>query len=101
MNLVKNCFFTLFTAIVLATAAVPFASANDEVVSAVSETININTATADEISAALSGVGPAKAQAIVAWREEFGGFQHLEELEEVKGIGASTIDKNKAKITLK
>ena len=62
--------------------------------------VSINTASAEELALALKGVGVKKAQAIVEWRQEYGDFQHVEELQEVKGIGQSTFEKNKDKITL-
>lgn len=61
--------------------------------------VNINTATAEEF-ASLNGVGPAKAKAIVEYRKQIGEFKSLEELTMVKGIGESTINKNKEKLTL-
>ncbi len=64
------------------------------------DSVNINSASAEELASALKGVGPKKAAAIIEWREEFGSFQHLEELMEVKGIGPATFEKNRAKITL-
>jgi len=62
--------------------------------------VNVNTATADAISKELKGVGPAKAEAIVMYREEHGSFKSLKELTNVKGIGAATIDKNRENIQL-
>ncbi|GGB88068.1 hypothetical protein GCM10011352_12550 [Marinobacterium zhoushanense] len=62
--------------------------------------VNINTASADQIAAALNGVGPAKAQAIVAYREQKGPFTSVEQLTEVKGIGSSTLEKNRDQIQL-
>src|SRR5699024_12149842 len=50
--------------------------------------ININQATKEEIET-LSGIGPAKAQAIIDYREEHGLFQSIEDLQEVSGIGRS------------
>ena len=49
--------------------------------------VNVNTADA-EVLAELPGIGPAKAAAIIAYREEHGPFASLEELDEVKGISA-------------
>lgn len=57
--------------------------------------VNINTASAEEIAAALNGVGVAKAEEIVRYREEHGAFAHADELVNVKGIGLRTIDKNR------
>ncbi len=51
--------------------------------------VNINTADAAALTAALKGVGPSKAEAIVAYRQSYGSFQSVDELAEVKGIGDS------------
>jgi len=59
------------------------------------EGVNINTASAEEIAAALNGVGVAKAEEIVRYREEHGAFEHADELVNVKGIGLRTVDKNR------
>ena len=63
-------------------------------------TVNINNAEAEELAALLLGVGLKKAQAIVEYRNEFGEFKSAEELVNVKGIGASTVNKNKERILL-
>ncbi len=56
--------------------------------------VNINTATKDEL-VALPGIGPAKAQAIVDYRKAHGPFKTVEELKDVKGIGAKRFEKLK------
>ena len=48
--------------------------------------LDINTATAEDFDA-LPGIGLVLAQRIVAYREELGGFQAVEELLQVNGIG--------------
>ncbi len=63
-------------------------------------TVNINTADAAAMASALKGVGNARAQDIVRYREAFGPFTSVDELTEVKGIGKSTLDENRARITL-
>lgn len=63
--------------------------------------VNINSADAEALSDVLVGIGPAKAQAIVAYRKEKGGFKRVEELAEVKGIGEATLARNKDRILLK
>ncbi len=62
------------------------------------QAVNINTADAQTIADSLKGIGLSKAQAIVAWRETNGKFTDLETLQEVKGIGAKTLEKNKEDI---
>lgn len=62
--------------------------------------VNVNQASAAEISEVLQGVGDAKAQAIVAYREENGAFGSVEDLAQVKGIGPSTLQNNQARIAL-
>jgi|LZQQ01.1.fsa_nt_gb competence protein ComEA len=62
--------------------------------------VNVNSASASEIADALSGVGEVKAQAIVEYRKAHGGFKSVDELANVKGIGAKTLEKNKSDILL-
>ena len=62
--------------------------------------IDINSADAAAIAAALDGVGLVKAQEIVAYREMFGAFQSVDELMEVKGIGPGTLERNRQRIAL-
>lgn len=62
--------------------------------------VDINTADATAIAENLNGIGPAKAQAIVAYREEHGPFATVDDLALVKGIGLKTIERNRDAITL-
>ena len=62
--------------------------------------VNINTADAATLAQSLDGVGMAKAQAIVAWREANGAFESADQLAQVKGIGASLVDRNREAIQL-
>lgn len=64
------------------------------------ETVNINTASAEEIASKLKGIGMAKAQALVNYRENHGTFTSLEDITQVKGIGKATLEKNRNKIML-
>jgi competence protein ComEA len=55
--------------------------------------ININTADSTSL-ASLSGIGQSKAGAIVEYREANGPFASTQDLTNVKGIGARTVERN-------
>jgi competence protein ComEA len=57
--------------------------------------VNVNAADAATLARELQGIGPAKAEAIVAHREKHGPFRSAEDLSRVKGIGAKTVDRNR------
>ncbi len=61
--------------------------------------VDINNASAKEFSS-LKGIGMKKAQAIVEYRKSIKCFKSIDELTKVKGIGKSTISKNKANLKL-
>ncbi len=63
--------------------------------------VNVNTANAETISAELQGVGLSKALAIVDYRKAHGPFKSVDDLTLVKGIGARTVEINRANILLK
>ncbi len=52
--------------------------------------IDINLSTAQELEA-LPGIGPILAQRIVAYRKSVGGFQSIQDLDQVKGIGTKKL----------
>lgn len=62
--------------------------------------VNVNTADAATLSAELQGVGLSRAEAIVAYREAHGPFRRIEDLMQVKGIGARTLELNRENILL-
>lgn len=64
-----------------------------------SEKININTAAEQDLTA-LSGIGPAKARAIVEYRENAGGFRTIEDFMNVGGIGPNTFQANRDRISV-
>jgi len=59
--------------------------------------VNINTAAISQLST-LNGIGAKKAQSIVDFREKHGKFNHIEDLDNVPGIGIKTIEKNRARL---
>lgn len=63
--------------------------------------VNINTADAQTIASELNGVGIKKAETIVEYRKKYGPFKSLDDLMNVKGIGAATLEKNKENIKFK
>ncbi|EAR60799.1 ComEA family DNA-binding protein [Neptuniibacter caesariensis] len=63
-------------------------------VSAFAELLDINTASVEQLSTNLKGIGHSKAEAIVAHREQHGPFKTVDELTQVKGIGKATVSKN-------
>ena len=52
--------------------------------------VDVNTATLEELDT-LPGIGPALAERIIEYREEYGPFEAPEDLLEVKGIGESVL----------
>ena len=63
------------------------------------EPIHLNNATAEQLQT-LPGVGPALSERIVSYREEHGPFQTVDQLAEVKGIGAAKLAKLKEQLTI-
>lgn len=61
--------------------------------------VNINTAGKDELMT-LTGIGETRAEAILAYRQETGGFQAPEDLMQVEGIKEKTFEKLKDQITV-
>ncbi len=62
---------------------------------AVAGPVDINTADASTLAKELNGVGPARAQAIVAYRTEHGPFKSIDDLALVKNIPRKLIDNNR------
>jgi competence protein ComEA len=64
------------------------------------ESVNINTADAQALAQVLDGVGPAKAKAIIEYRQTNGPFKTVDDLERVPGIGKSTMEKNRSRMSV-
>jgi competence protein ComEA len=63
-------------------------------------TVNINSADAATLAAELDGVGMARAEAIVAYRQKVGRFESAEQLLDVSGIGPRILEWNQERIVL-
>ena len=61
--------------------------------------VNINTADAQALDS-LPGVGPSTAQKIIDYRESEGGFQSIDDLKKIKGIGEAKFAKLKDRVCI-
>ena len=95
----QHYFFAM--CLMLTAALLPGVShANEVAMTAEVQTVNINEADAETLSSLLVGVGRTRAEAIVRYREEFGPYYTAEDLLQVKGIGKSTLERNRSRITM-
>lgn len=62
------------------------------------ETVNINTATLEELQT-IKGIGKKKAEAILQYRKEHGAFRTKEDLLQVKGIGKKALEAIESQVT--
>jgi competence protein ComEA len=62
--------------------------------------VNINTADAKTLAKELTGIGLARAQAIVEYRQKNGPFRTADDLANVKGIGKRVVEQNRSNIRL-
>lgn len=61
--------------------------------------VNLNTASKEEIMT-LSGIGEVKADSIIRYRKEHGGFQSVEDIKRIEGIKDGVFSKIKDQITI-
>ncbi|MFP4446072.1 MAG: ComEA family DNA-binding protein [Desulfosudaceae bacterium] len=90
----KKMFCVAFLCVAVMIMGAGLAVSADQSQQADSGKININTATAEELTA-LNGIGQVYAARIVAYRQTHGKFTSLDELKNIKGIGDQTIEKNR------
>jgi competence protein ComEA len=79
----------LTAALVAATLIAPIAIAGP---------VDVNAADAKTLARELQGVGMAKAEAIVSYREKNGPFRSADDLAKVKGIGKKLVEQNKGNL---
>ena len=63
------------------------------------EKVNLNTATKEELMT-LRGIGEAKAEDIIRYREKSGGFTRIEDIMQISGIKNAAFEKIKDDITV-
>lgn len=61
--------------------------------------INLNTAD-KAVLESISGIGPAKADAIIKYRDEHGSFKSVDELLNIKGIGPKMLENIKGQVEI-
>lgn len=93
--------FASVASAVEAPATAPAKATSQSSATAAVTSVNINSADAETLESGLVGVGAVKAQAIIAHRDAHGPFASVDELLEVKGIGASILEKNRTRLSLK
>ena len=81
-------------ALVAIAAALPVLAAEP----AVNGTVNVNTATLEELQL-LPGIGESRAKAMMDARKQRGGFKRVDDLLEVKGIGEVSLEQLRPYVT--
>lgn len=64
------------------------------------ETVNINTATVEELTEHMTGIGEKRAEAIIAYRDTNGNFTTVDDLLSVDGIGEVTLERNRERLAV-
>lgn len=86
--------------VVVQTAAAPAAGATELPSASGPQLLDINSASVAELEL-LPYIGPAKAQAIVDYRQQNGAFASIEQLLQVPGIGEATLSKFRHLVAVK
>ncbi|WP_019342799.1 ComEA family DNA-binding protein [Stutzerimonas stutzeri] len=101
-SLLSASVLALLASVSVGASAAPAKSVESVKVAATQQAapINLNSADAETLTRELKGIGATKAKAIVVYRDAHGPFSSVDELLEVKGIGAATLEKNRAKLSV-
>jgi competence protein ComEA len=106
--LIALCFFTAMSAGILTaipvkaaeTTSAASAQVATESTATASDKVSLNQATAQQLAAALNGIGLKKAEAIISYREQYGAFTDIEQLKEVPGMGNALVERNLSRLKL-
>jgi len=82
----KKIFFIMFSMFVFSSMAMA--------------TVNLNTATKDQLQS-LDGIGPKKADAIIAYRKKNGSFKTVDDLKNVPGFGEKSVANIRSELSVK
>jgi competence protein ComEA len=63
------------------------------------EPVNVNTADAQALAEAITGVGLKRAEAIISYRDQNGPFKSVDDLVQVPGVGEKTLEKSRERLT--
>jgi len=105
LKVLTKALFTASIAILLSVSTVvthaKAAAKTDPIESAViqQENVNLNKSTFEQL-VSLKGVGHTRAQAIIVYRQQVGGFKSVDELAKVKGIGEKIVEENRKRLSL-
>ena len=94
-------YVTVFTLALFALPPLVSASSSIKSTSVVNQhasKINLNTASVSQLTHAIRGIGPKRAEAIVAYRQAHGAFQAVTEIARIKGIGRSFVKQHAQEI---
>lgn len=110
MDIYSSLFATLLTSIIAAPAlattnpvshnTVLTSSSKKNIPNPISALVNINTADEETLVVELKGIGLKRAKAILAYRNEHGSFNSIDDLVKVKGITKKIVDQNRTIITV-
>ncbi len=100
-SVISATLFALLTSVSIGSYAAPSEPVEPASVAVAQvSAIDLNTADAETLTRELKGIGSTKAKAIVDYREAHGPFSSVDDLLEVKGVGAATLEKNRTKLTV-
>lgn len=94
----KRLIVVLLSVLFLSTS-LPALAADTSAAVAQQTVININAASAEQLQA-LPGIGQVTAGRIIAYRDQNGPFSAVDQLVQVKGIGAKTLEKIRDRLVL-